>query len=1193
MLIIIGQKSYWNKKTYAYPITRRFVLICVYTSAILLILSFIAIFLENHVNLDQFVELIGEDVYTIIQHYANLYVYYMAKKLTFNILFLISIAFYLLENRSFSSLTTFLILFPGNAIYVVNMLAEALNQDINIPIDQIINRIESLIPDVPVLDYSIHVLIYLSWIGMVISSILNRKKKIPSQSTSDKLHPKKTDEMTEGDTEEKNINFDHSYSESTSTVADHVTGDDERKIEFGKVNVFQNQPPNILSPPKQVRNRKTREIKQVEKLDTTSPDELDNKLENPILTKPPSDSFPKFSPITYPKKTFNFNQPKFTPLGKKPAQFTPITNTPPLEKKSNETSNENQPSLQNINVTTPVKLNTIAPPSKKTQNIVEVSQGTDSTIQDNEQSQEYEDAVSRESTSEYLYTKESLDLSSNVEFLQSFLNTPTVIPFGDMTRALTYSSDHIIRLWDIEKDTLIFEQSAHKSTISDIKIYNNNRYFVSSSWDRTLKIWDLETGDLLDTLPTFNYEISYVEVFGEGKRIIIGSNYGHIDIWDNVTSKSIQSFKTDSKISVIRVTDDNKKFFTGCFNNTILLWNIIAGAIEMEYIGHTDRIISIITYKKGEKLISASQDTTIKIWDVKTGVCESTLTGHKDSVQTICLINSDRYLVSGSADGELILWDLEERKSIKNIEAHQGAVITCVYSNNVILTYGMDRLLKLWDCTTFERISEKQFPPENAQSKLKRTNKVDLNILIASNDKESYELAKEILLKLGYINYKIVTTIEDLETTLQNKDKFNILFLDMSLFGTENIEESTLTQLGENTEKDLYVVVLKSNEFWFLDVNDLFDNVPNILDIIHKPITGLAVDKVLREVEDLIKGIYIPKIGSRNNSLGHIDLKKFGNQHTKLKYESSKDLKKRLSATENLFRLFTAHQFFKIISPYDTDKLQLGNATCRTVTVMFSDIRDFSALSENMSVSELMEFINCYYAFAIPPILEQGGFVDKFIGDSIMCLFTQQSGAEQSIAAVNCAVNILKNLDFMKSNGFKGVETGIGINTGRTIIGLVGTETRMEPTVLGDSVNLASRLESLCKVYHSRIIITEYTKEKMGRGADLFTIRELDYVAVKGKRIACRIFEVIDGDQPDIRENKKKIIKDGHWKEALNMYQSGDFIKAQKLFENCLKIYPFDKPSKIYIDRCKSYISESLNEVNMSEWNPIHRLENK
>jgi adenylate cyclase len=252
------------------------------------------------------------------------------------------------------------------------------------------------------------------------------------------------------------------------------------------------------------------------------------------------------------------------------------------------------------------------------------------------------------------------------------------------------------------------------------------------------------------------------------------------------------------------------------------------------------------------------------------------------------------------------------------------------------------------------------------------------------------------------------------------------------------------------------------------------------------------------------------------------------------------------------------------------------------ITVLFTDIRDFTKKVESMEVSSVVDFLNMYYCFALPVIPQCGahspfctfcphirlisnhhlfgiqtigGFVDKFIGDSIMCVFAHDNSKKGAEDSVRCAIKMLQALDYMNQlHGFDSYkcETGIGINSGRCIMCVVGTESRMEPTVLGDDVNLASRTESLCKKYKARILITEATKAEIcgGGGEDLFFMRQVDFCRPLGKVKPVKIFEVIDGDAEPTKTKKTSLLND--WARGLQQFEEKDLVGAIESFEVCL-----------------------------------------
>jgi class 3 adenylate cyclase len=267
---------------------------------------------------------------------------------------------------------------------------------------------------------------------------------------------------------------------------------------------------------------------------------------------------------------------------------------------------------------------------------------------------------------------------------------------------------------------------------------------------------------------------------------------------------------------------------------------------------------------------------------------------------------------------------------------------------------------------------------------------------------------------------------------------------------------------------------------------------------------------------------------------------------------------------------FVPPQFQELIAPgRSLSSGLIGDADLRCISIIFSDIRNFTTMTERMYVKEVMKFVNTYLAFALPAIEAYDGFVDKFLGDGIMAIFAHSDVRLQATSAIRAALKVQHDLDFMAECGFRLVETGIGINTGRTIIGFVGTETRMSPTVLGDAVNLAARTEALCKVYGARVLITQNTLSQLASPTE-FSLRLVDNVRVKGKAQPCKIYEVIDADPDAVRAAKMNALP--AYNAAMDLVMAGKFTEALEQFHVCLKMTPDDKPTTIWTIRCENMI---------------------
>ncbi len=264
------------------------------------------------------------------------------------------------------------------------------------------------------------------------------------------------------------------------------------------------------------------------------------------------------------------------------------------------------------------------------------------------------------------------------------------------------------------------------------------------------------------------------------------------------------------------------------------------------------------------------------------------------------------------------------------------------------------------------------------------------------------------------------------------------------------------------------------------------------------------------------------------------------------------------------FRNYVSPQLLEIIIK-NPNSLKLGGEK-REISVLFSDIRGFTLLSEDTDPEKLISLLNDYFDPITQIILDQKGLLDKYIGDAIMAIFNAPIDIDRfADRACLSALEILNCLDKLNSIFKKKydviLDIGIGINTGYAVIGNIGSSKRFDYTAIGDVVNLASRLESLNKLYNTRIIISESTKNKLTQS---FLTRKLDLVAVKGKKKPVLIFELLE----DNDKNRELVT---HFEKTLDLYLKGEFEKALKAFEKLADKYK-DKPSFVFIERCKQFL---------------------
>ena len=289
-------------------------------------------------------------------------------------------------------------------------------------------------------------------------------------------------------------------------------------------------------------------------------------------------------------------------------------------------------------------------------------------------------------------------------------------------------------------------------------------------------------------------------------------------------------------------------------------------------------------------------------------------------------------------------------------------------------------------------------------------------------------------------------------------------------------------------------------------------------------------------------------------------------------FDLNQNLERSLDAESELtdaYGRFVPHQFLNLLGYESIIDVNLGDQVQEEMSVLFADIRDFTTLSETMSPQENFNFINAYLSRMEPAITSNNGFIDKYIGDAIMALFSDF--ADDAVKAGIAMLNILTDYNqHRQSIGYIPIQIGIGINSGSLMLGTVGGQSRMDSTVISDAVNLASRIEGLTKDYGVPLLISQETLERLRNPAD-YAIRIVDKVQVKGKSQYVIVYEVFDADPPGILAAKLANLPT--YTEAMLLCDRKEFREAGKLFEECLRTNPSDRVARIYLKRCRDWRS--------------------
>jgi adenylate cyclase len=270
----------------------------------------------------------------------------------------------------------------------------------------------------------------------------------------------------------------------------------------------------------------------------------------------------------------------------------------------------------------------------------------------------------------------------------------------------------------------------------------------------------------------------------------------------------------------------------------------------------------------------------------------------------------------------------------------------------------------------------------------------------------------------------------------------------------------------------------------------------------------------------------------------------------------------------------------------DPEQLRLGGAEYE-VTIIFTDLAGFTTISEKLDPESLQRLLTRFFKEMMDILLSENATLDKFIGDAIMVYFGcpvafPDHAARACRAAVRMQARMRELNREWSAAGYPEIRMRVGINTGTVVAGNMGTDEIFNFTILGDNVNLASRLEGVNKEYGSLTIASESTRQRLGDG---FLLRELDSIRVKGKVEPVAIYEV--SGMQDAEGQTAELHR--LFGEGLALYRAGDFGQAERRFAAALLIEPGDGPSRTFVERCRAYRDSPPPE----DWGGVHVMKTK
>ncbi|MFN6486721.1 MULTISPECIES: adenylate/guanylate cyclase domain-containing protein [unclassified Nostoc] len=351
------------------------------------------------------------------------------------------------------------------------------------------------------------------------------------------------------------------------------------------------------------------------------------------------------------------------------------------------------------------------------------------------------------------------------------------------------------------------------------------------------------------------------------------------------------------------------------------------------------------------------------------------------------------------------------------------------------------------------------------------------------------------------------------------------------------------------------------------------------------------VDRVTSAASDVERDAFQPdklaEVAKRSDELGQL-ARVFTNMVKTVK-SREKELITANTQLESLLKAygrFVPHEYLRFLRKEKITDVQLGDHVSKVMAVMFSDIRSFTTISENMTPQDNFNFVNAYLKRVSPEIRSHYGIIVKFLGDGMMAVFPE--GADDAVAAgVAKQKRVHEYNEQRLEKGYLPLQVGIGIHVGHMMLGMVGEENRMQGDAFSDNVNLTARLEGLTKFYGVSLLISEQTLEHLSNSAK-YQIRFLDRAVVKGRNEPISVYEILDAEIDEIKFSKLKSQPD--FEQGLEYYRQGNFEQAKVFFEKVLMINPADKTADLYRVRV-NYLLESDNILD--KWDGVWRFTEK
>lgn len=412
------------------------------------------------------------------------------------------------------------------------------------------------------------------------------------------------------------------------------------------------------------------------------------------------------------------------------------------------------------------------------------------------------------------------------------------------------------------------------------------------------------------------------------------------------------------------------------------------------------------------------------------------------------------------------------------------------------------------------------------------------------------------------------------------KEKVSILIVD-----DEPINLQVLQHHLAGGRYDITTAVNGEDALQIINEGSPFDMV--LLDIMMPRMSGYELCQRIRE-KYLPSELPVIMITAKNQVRDLVEGLAFGANDYISKPFSKQEFLARVQTHLNLSKInaasgrFVPREFLRNLGHETILDVKLGDEVEREVTVFFSDIRDYTTMSEGMTPKENFEFLNSYLGRIGPLIQESRGFINQFMGDGIMALFLHS--ADDAIqASIAMQQTLLTYNKERETKNRRSIRVGMGMHTGPLVMGIIGDDLRLDATVVSDTVNTASRMEGLTKYYGANILVSGATLSGL-KDPMIFSHRYLGKIQVKGKKTAIGVYEFFDGEAEHIRKLKNKTKEE--FEAGLRAFYVKSFEEASQAFKEVLAQNPDDRPAQLYLTKCSELLKSGVTE----DWDGVEQM---